>query len=196
MTKLLATRDSIEALAYARRMIERVHRADENGGSFFDPPRSREFVRNFLRLMLSTVDGRLTLLDLARVGEEDAQTILRTTILELESRREPLPAEFEGYKMELIGGRVPPLMPGDGPDKRDRLPRDIAITVTVAAVCDRFGLKPTGRSVRKRSGSSIVAEALGVIDRRMEPKAIEAIARRYWRSMPTVPGWTSAPENQ
>lgn len=118
MTKLHATVQATEALAYARQMALCVHRDDGETGSFFEAAQSREFVRRAMRLMLLTVDGRLSLLALARVGEEDAQVILRTEILELKSRRLPLPAEFDGYEMELIRGMVPPPRPPAGPDRR------------------------------------------------------------------------------
>jgi hypothetical protein len=189
MTKLLATLKSTEALAYAQRLIKRGHRT-ESSGSFFESPQSREFVRDFISIMMTTPEGRLGLIELARAGEEDAQTILRTAILEFKSRGEPLPTELAGYDMELTAGMVPPPVGIDGPDKRDRMLRDISITVTVAAVCDRYGLKPFGRSVRKRSGCAVIGEALGVIGKAMSYKAVEAICRRYWRGMPTKCGWS------
>jgi hypothetical protein len=192
MTKLLATLKSTEALAYARRLIKRGHRTDESSGSFFESPQSREFVRDFISIMMMTPDGRLRLVELARIGEEDAQEILRVALLEFKSRGEPLPPEFAGYDMELTAGMVPPPVGIDGPDKRDRLLRDISIAMTVAAVCDRFGLKMFGRSVRTRSGCSVVGEALDVINRRMSTAAVELIVKRYRRAMPTKHGWTLA----
>jgi hypothetical protein len=196
MTKLLATLKSTEALDYARRMIARGHSTDASSGSFFDPVQSREFVRSFISIMMLTAEGRLGLIDLARVGEEDAQAILRTAILEFASRGERLPTELAAYNMEFIAGRVPPPVGVGGPDKRDRLLRDISIAVTVEAVCDRFGLKPYGRSARSRSSCSVVAEALGVINRRMSPEGVKTIHKRYRRAMPTKPGWTFALEDQ
>jgi hypothetical protein len=197
LSRLHATIQSTEALTYAREMVLRAHRYDGNSGSFFEAAESRAFVRRFLRLMLLTADGRLNLLALARVGEEDAQIILRNEILELKSRRLPLPAEFDGYEMELIAGMVPPPQPGVGPDLRNELLRNITIASTVAAVCDHYRLKPTGRSARGRSACSIVAEALGAIHKQMDSKTVEGIWRRYKRSMPYPPtGWTFAFENE
>ena len=174
MTRLLATRESIEAVAYARRMIERGHR--DGDGSFFSPERSREFLRNAVRMMLLTPDGRIDLVEYAEAGEEDAQAVVRNIIFEFESRGERVPTEFAGYKMKLLAGREPRRLTGDGPDGRDRLLRDIAIATTVAAVCDRYGLKPTGRPTHGRSGCAIVAEALGSSIRQViTPKGVEKI---------------------
>jgi hypothetical protein len=196
MTKLLATRKSTEALAYARRLIERGHRTDEFGSSVFDPARSREFVRSVISVMMLTAEGRLSLIELARIGEEDAQIILKTAILEFKSRGERLPTELEAYNMELVAGRVPLPVGVDGPDRRDRLLRDISISTTVAAVCDRFGLKMFGRSARTRSGCSVVGEALGVIGKRMSTATVETICKRYRQGMPTVPGWSFRLDDQ
>jgi hypothetical protein len=194
MTKLLATIESTEALAYARRWIERAHRDDE--GSFFEAPHSRAFVRSFFNMMMLTADGRTSLLVFAREGEAYSQEIVATAIAECRSRGVEPPAEFVGYEIELIQGKVPPPVSTPGPDKRDDILRDISIATTVAAVVDRYGLKPTGRSARKRSACAVVAEALGVINRQVSPKAVEDIWRRYKRGMPTVRGWTLSAENQ
>jgi hypothetical protein len=188
MTKLLATIQSTEALAYARRMIERGHRDDE--GSFFEAPRSRTFVRSFFNMMMLTADGRTSLLMFAREGETYSQEIVATAIAECRSRGAEPPAEFVGYEIELIQGKVPRPTSGPGPDKRDDVLRDISIAATVAAVVDRYGLKPTGRSARKRSACAVVAEALGVVNKRMSTDAIERIWKRHKRRMPSVPGWT------
>src|SRR5262249_21864640 len=192
MTKLVANIEQAEALAFARALILRGHRKDGESGSFFEVPESRRFVRNILRIMLLTPQGRLDLLALARAGAENAQIILQDTLLELKSRCEPLPGEFIGYDMELTAGKVPPPLSGPGPDKGDELLRNICITGTVAAVCDRYNLKPTGRSMRKRSGCSIVAEALAVINMAIGYKAVESIWKKYGRAMPRRRGWVAA----
>jgi hypothetical protein len=194
MTKLLATIQSTEALAYTRRLIERGHGDDK--GSFFEAPHSREFVKGLFRVMMLTADGRTSLLTFARAGEGYSQAIVAEAIAESRSRGVAPPAEFVGYEIELIQGKTPQPVSGPGPDKRNDILRDISIAVTVAAVCDRYGLRPTGRSARKRSGCATVASALGVIDKRMSTDAIERIWKRHKRGMPTVPGWTFSLENQ
>jgi hypothetical protein len=196
MTKLLATIESVAALAYARRLIERGHRVDENSSSFFEAPQSQTFVRSLFSMMMLTEEGRLQLLAYARAGEEYAQKIIREALFELKTRGAPLPGEFINYDMELTAGMIPKPLTFSGPDQRDTLLRDISIAATVAAVCDRFYLKPTGRSARKRSACAVVAEALGAVGKQMSPKAVEEVWRRYKRGMPTRPGWTFSLENQ
>jgi hypothetical protein len=63
----------------------------------------------------------------------------------------------------------------------------MVISLTVAALVKRFGLKATGNSARYRSACSIVAEALGEVRMQMTKKAVEAIWDRYQHVMP---GWT------
>jgi hypothetical protein len=191
MTKLLATRDSVAALAYARGLIERGHRDDE--GSFFEAPHSRAFVHNIVSAMLLTTKGRLQLIAYAYAGEAYAQEALRTAIVEAQGE---LPPELVGYGKAIVAGTIPKPVTAPGHDPRDSLLRDIAICATVAAVCDRFNLKPTGRSVRRRSGSSVVGEGLAVAGRAMSSKQVEAIAKRFWRYMPPQRGWTFRLENQ
>jgi hypothetical protein len=195
MTRLIATIEATEALAYARRMIERGHRADESGGSFFGAERSRTFARSLFEMMMMTHEGRLDLLALAREGEAMAQEIIGSTIAGLRSRGVDIPGEFIGYEMEVLTGRIPQVSTR-GPDKRDFFLRDISIAATVAAVCDRYGLKPTGRPARGRSGCAIVGEALIVTGRGYSAKAVEAIWQRHKRGMPTVRGWALTLEGQ
>jgi hypothetical protein len=195
MTKLGATIESVEALGFAQAMVSRAHSKDANGDSMFEAAESRVFVRGLLRNMLLTVDGRLDLLDLARAGEEDAQIILRTEILERRSRDLPMPAEFVGYEMELIRGTIVP-QSGPGRDKRNFLLRDVSIAATVAAVCDRYGLRPTGRSARRRSGCAIVSQALAIIGHAVGVEAVEVAWNRYKRAMPRGCGWTFALEDK
>jgi hypothetical protein len=131
------------------------------------------------------------LVEMAVAGEEDADAILREAILECQSWHRPMPDELIEYNRKLVAGMVPP--PGwSGPKKKNELMRNISICVVVAAVCDRFGIKPTGRSARRRSGCATVAEALEVIGQRRGAKAVEAIWRTYGRAMPTARGWVAA----
>jgi len=85
---------------------------------------------------------------------------------------------------------LPPI--ASGPKRSNAFMRDVSICLVVAAVRDRFKIKPTGRSVRTRSGCSIVAEALAVIHMAVGSKAIETIWKKYGHAMPTVPGWASS----
>jgi hypothetical protein len=186
MSKLLATTQSIEALAYARELILRVHRKDGGSDSLFEAPAGRAFLRDILHMFLLTSDGRLHLTELALAGETDAQDLLRKTIAEARSWRRPLPVELEYFELLLLQGE-PLAGPPRGPQPKDDLMRNFAICCTVAAVCDRYGIKAMHSSVRKRSGCAIVAEALGVIDKTMSYDAVRRIWKRYGRALP--PGW-------
>jgi hypothetical protein len=190
MTRLLATARSIEALEFARDLIVRLHRRHDDSGSLFEAAESQRFVRNFMRLGLEWATGRMWLVEMALAGEEDAKIILQETILELQSRRLEMPTELLTYNMQLVRGVRPAGLAG--PKKKNELMRNICICVVAAAVCDRFGLKPTGRSARRRSACAVVGDALQVIGMRMSAKAVEAIWRRYGRAMPSARGWAAA----
>jgi hypothetical protein len=130
---------------------------------------------------------------MARAGDDDAADVLKTLIVEAKSRRAELPTELEAYNMELLGDDSwRSRRSRDGPKKKNKLTRDMLIALAVAAVVDRFGLPPTGRSIHRRSAASIVAEALAEIGLRLGFKAVEHIWRKYHDAMPTVPGWTIA----
>ena len=63
--------------------------------------------------------------------------------------------------------------------------------MTVAAVIDRYGLDPTGRSPRRKSACAIVAEALDAAHMALDYETVKTIWRHYRRAMPTVAGWAS-----
>jgi len=193
MTKPPTTIAGIEALEYARAFILRLHKSGGEVDSPFGAAESRLLFRKILHMMTLTVDGRLLLVELARAGEDDADAVVRTLILEFQSRGQVLPVELSGFAMDLVrgAGRV---SPPAGPLPKDKFLRNLCIAFTVAAVCDRFGLKATGHSVRRRSGCAVVGQALGVINMTMSPKAVEEIWRLCGRAMPTTPGWVAALE--
>jgi hypothetical protein len=199
MSKLVATVEAAEALEYARSFILRAAAVPLAGaahvGSPFEAEESRAFLRNGLRISLETVDGRMWLADMALAGEPESQIILRDLILELHSRHEPTPKEFGGFEMKLLRGDIQPAH-WPGPKKKDEFTRNIAIALCVAAVCDRFKLKPTGRSARKRSGCAIVGQALAVIEQQMSYEAVKTIWRAYGHNMPITPGWLASLERQ
>jgi hypothetical protein len=190
MTKLAATIESVDALAYARELIRRLAAAGD-GGSLFEPMASRTFVRNFMHSgALFSTKTRMSIIHLARAGDDDADAVIRDLILEIRGRGESLPFDLDNYAMELVHGDMRPRW--SGPKKKNEFLRNIFIALMVAAICDRFGLTPTGRSARRRSGCAVVGQALEVIGRRMSAKAVEAIWRTYGRSMPTARGWVAA----
>src|SRR5262249_47578025 len=158
MTKLVATIESADALAFARKLIHRGAAAGD-GGSLFEPMASRTFVRNFMRSgALFSTNTRMAIIHLARAGDDSADAGIRDVILEIRGRGESLPFDLDNYAIELVHGGM--RHGWSGPKRKNELLRNISIALVVAAVCDRFGLQPTGRSVRRRSGCAIVAEAL------------------------------------
>jgi hypothetical protein len=129
---------------------------------------------------------RLRIIAMARAGDTDADQVLRTLIIEMQSRGETLPAELAAFTMEVLHGGLhqPP-----GPKRKDKILRDVTIAMAVAAVIDRFGLSPYRNAASARpSACAVVAEA----QHRIGEKAVEAIWRRLGRAMPTIPGWAAS----
>jgi hypothetical protein len=195
MTRLPAPSVKAEALQLAHAYIVEF-RDGKNPWSDVSPLTSEAggaMFRHMLRVTaLNHPVGMLNVIDMARGGEPDADAVLRTLILEYKSRQEAMPTELAGYDMELTardGGFLRP----PARQKKSNVLRDICIAIAVAAVIDRFGLRPTGRSPLKLSACSVVAEALEVAHLRLGYKAVEEIWRRYKRSVPTVPGWSFSP---
>jgi len=186
MTRLPTTIAGAEMLDYARDLLVRISEAGEVD-SPFEAIEGQAIFRKLLRLMLMTSDGRSLLVALAQAGETDARIVLRETIAEARSWHRELPVELEFYELQLLGGPLPAAPAGQQP--KDRLARDIAIAFAVAVVCDRFGLKPTQSSVRKRSGCKLIAEALDVVQKARSYDLVRSIWRRYGRAMPTQFGW-------
>jgi hypothetical protein len=193
MTNLPATLVESEALAFARKFVIGLHRTGGpwSGHSPFSDIESRAFVRQIFRQMLPFASLRLQLTALARAGDPDARDVLHTLMIEAKSRGEDLPIELEGYNMEVLAGGTRHRSP-DGPKRKNKFTRHMFIALTVAAVVDRFGLPPTGRSPHRRSACSIVAEALREIGMQLGSAAVEKIWNKYRGGMPTAPGWATA----
>jgi hypothetical protein len=190
--KLLANIERHDAaLAFARELIRRLHSGGE-ACSYFEPIQSRAFVRSFLRLGLSTAKTRMWLVELALAGEEEADIILRDAIIEMQSARVEMPTELIQYNMTLV--RAPRPVGWAGPKRKNEILRNICIAMVVAALVDRFGLKPTGHSVRQRSACAIVAQALAEIRMALGYEAVASIWKMYGRSMPTTHGWRCTSE--
>jgi hypothetical protein len=193
MTQLPATLVEAEALTFAREWIKNF--ASGTNPWSEDSPLTAEASRAMIQQLLRNAAlghpiNRMSVVAAAKAGDEDADAALRTLLLEHKSRREAMPPDIEEFDMWLTlhGGG---LRKRPARKKTSNVLRDICVAMTVAAVTDRFGLKPTGRSARYRSACSIVAEALH--DARMERgrKTVEKIWERYGRAMPIIPGWTS-----
>jgi hypothetical protein len=182
-----------DARAFAREMISRFHSGTNpwSADSPMTAAAGRALLRHLTRQgVLLHPTNRLQIIAMARAGDTDADDVLRTLMIEIQSRGEQMPVELANYNMEILHGGLhqPP-----GPKRKDKLLRDLCIAMTVAALCDRFGLNPTrnttsrGRASARPSACSIVAD---VINR--GEKAVEAIWSRLGNAMPTVPGWASS----
>ena len=197
MTTLPATIVEAEALAFARDFVVRLAGPGPWGhASPFGAEESRALTRNLLRLNCESALGRMQLIAMARAGEKDARALLHTLMIEMISQRGQLTRELDEYNMGLLRDGLRP--PPRGPKRKDRITRDVCIAMTVAAVVDRYGLRPTrntasrGRPSARRSACSIAAEALEVVHLRLGEKAVETIWNRLANAMPTVPGWAAA----
>ena len=109
-----------EALAYARAEVV-FYRNSANpwsANSPLSPEASRAFTRWVMTWSTQFPLSRLRLIDLARLGDPDAHTVLCTVIVEMTSRREELPTELAAYNMEVVArqGRLLPQWPA--PDAR------------------------------------------------------------------------------
>jgi hypothetical protein len=178
-----------DAVAYARAVILDMERGSPWGGQ--RAGETSAFVGEMLRLGLHSAEGRLRLTWAARAGDPDAQAVLRTAILEAKSWDQPLPVELRAYEMDIIA-RAPMPVSGSvpGAKRKYKLLRNVRIALAVAALVDRFGLPPTGRSPRRHSAAKLVALALGQINRGIGVKAVETIWQAAQGFMPTEPGWT------
>jgi hypothetical protein len=188
-SSLPATFEEASALSFARDDILSLHQKGGEVGSPFEEAESRAFMAKVYRAHLMTAEGRMLIIAAARVGDEFSRDVLRSLIREEKSggRYEQMPLEVRAYDMEL-GDDRPPGVPA--PDPRNEFIRNVCIASTVAAVVDRFGLKPTGSSARRRSACSIVAEALEVVHMQRSAKTVESIWKRYRGGVPTVRGWS------
>jgi hypothetical protein len=187
---LPATTIETEALDFARNWLGR-----HSGNPWSEHPNlsadaGRAFWRHMLWQGVRHPVSRLQVIAMARAGDVDADAVLRTLMIEMQSRGETLPTELAAFNMEILHGGLhqPP-----GPKRKEKILRDLSIALAVAAVCDRFDLSPTrntasrGKLSARRSACAIVADALN-----MGEKAVEAIWTRLAGAMPTVPGWGSA----
>jgi hypothetical protein len=185
-TALPATLVEAQATAFARDFLRRMRDCTD---SPFGPAAVSTYVRPILVRMLETAEGQYRMIDYARAGWPEAIAILNSVALELRNRNEILPEALDIWVSEQLRNPAKP-KPGPGPKKVAHVPRDIGISMTVSAVIDRFGLKPTGRSRHRRSACAVVADALSEIGEAIGYDAVVAVWRRYGRAMPTQPGWS------
>jgi hypothetical protein len=183
-----------EELIYARRWVAYFR---ETGTPWSDesaltPDASRAVLRHLLHNAAEMHPmHRLDIIARARAGDRDADNVLRAMILEADKQNQPLPSELFAYRMEIVNSNRNPQPPAR--KKKNNMLRNIVITLTVGALCDHFGLQPTGgHSARQRSACSFVAEALGEASIQMGDKAIEAVWAEWRGMLPVVPGWSAS----
>jgi len=124
-------------------------------------------------LAISRPGAMLYVIDRARAGWDIADEALRQLIIDYIERGQPMPISFAAYTETLVHS---PRRELRGKKKSDYVLRDLAISSLVWNLCDTFNLKPTGRSTRRRSACSIVAQALGEEAHiNMSAKRVEAI---------------------
>jgi hypothetical protein len=185
MTTLPATLAEAEATQFARGWVTRLSLIDD---SPWRPGAGEAFARQILRTLLSDPNGLQDVINLARSGWCCAIDAVDDYMVEHAANGEPLVGFVAAYAADRVKGYIKPVR-DSGQARTEDLARNHGIAMTVAALIDRFGLKPTGRSARRRSACAIVAEALQAIGMQLGYKAVEAIWNTYRRAMPTVPGW-------
>src|SRR5215831_11501419 len=81
---LPATFEEAERLTFARQLALRLHEPGEVG-SWFGAEQSHYFLRRVLRAFLLTADGRMELVEEAKLGDKVSQAVLDEALLELQS---------------------------------------------------------------------------------------------------------------
>jgi hypothetical protein len=119
----------------------------------------------------------------AENGSEPAHLALIEIIAEKKDRNEPLGAVFGAYDIRRDNPlRARPRPNPRGPTEADNFVRDVAISLLVVELKDRFNVPPTQNPATGRpSASSVAALALvesGVVEK-MTFKGVEKIWKRY-----------------
>jgi hypothetical protein len=186
-----AEREWLEAAALAFAQAElKQHDAGGNPWGTKGSPLSHAAGHLFMRQVLPpmamfSVAGRLEVIALARDGVEEAEAVLRNLLLELRSRRMEVPVELAAHEMEIVHGGIGHGRQGE--KKAKRLLRDIVIVMVVEGIRRVFGIDPTGRSPRWRSGCEICAEALGVVGINVGRKNVERVWAKYGANAAWLP---------
>lgn len=169
------------ALEFARSLVATLNdeKVDLGNGqlSLLRKEDNRRFVRAMLKDWASAApNNMIAVADWARGGWPVADEALKELAVEYWQRDEKPPTYLTAYMMEVTSAahrRAPAQM------KADYVLRDLAIVIIVHETCERFGLKPFGRSARKRCGCAIVGIALGEANMQMSYKNVAAIWNKY-----------------
>jgi hypothetical protein len=182
MTNLPQTMIEAEALAHARGAFAELHDADLLGLGIptIHPEAGPIFVRSTLKMIaLSHPLNMMSVIDHARAGWYEADTVLRELTIEIVDRGDSLPTALGAYTMEVIRGHPPQPR---GPKKATNALQDILVAGVVCELIERFGLKPTRNALSRRvSACDIVAAAVNEagIGRSVGYKAVERLWLRY-----------------
>jgi hypothetical protein len=162
-----------EGLAFSRDLIKR----QRVPGGIFHPDAEIIFGRRLMKeYALQSAQGADEVVYLAENGSVEADAALQEIITELVDRNESLGVVFGAYEIRSRRHLPRP----SGPPKAGNFVRDIAITLLVSALVDRFNLRPNLRTAaRGPTASSVAAAALteaGIAS--LGPKGVEKIWRR------------------
>ena len=158
---MLTTTTEAEALAYARAWVARMKEGDFiDGLAPLDPKTGPAFFRKILKLSDATT--MLTVVDLAYAGIEHARLALNELVNEYLNRGEALPSFLADYTARTMSNRTPPPRLR-GKSKLVNYLADIATTVLISELIQRFDLHPTRGQLAKRRHSACSIVALGAI---------------------------------
>ena len=197
---LPATYQEAEAEAFAREKFAcfKQEGSPWGGHSPLAPEATRVWFRQMLQIGLHGAANRMRIVAGAKAGDADYVALLKGVLLEAKSARrmDQLPTEIIDYDMWITAHGEQRMRRSE---KRDYVIRDICVSLVVAALDDKFGIRPTGHSARRRSGCEIVGEALfeggaataGKRHRKKSYETVKKIWGKYKNAMPTVPGWAA-----
>jgi hypothetical protein len=170
LTKLAATLEEAEALAYARESVRMVRDEKilflEQRLSWFEQADSRRLWKQWLRITAQDPRGLMDLCDDGLDGDVIAREALGELILEYRTARKDLPPQLGNYEMHVVRASIDPERRGRGRPKGDRPRislRDLATVWVVGDLCATFGFLATRNTLSKKdhpSGCRIVALAL------------------------------------
>lgn len=160
--RLPTTTTSTEAEQYARDWI-----AQRLQGDFLElalPPLHPDAGHAFFRRMLKhyaagNEKSMMTVLNIAYAGIDDAREALIELILEYGNAHLPAPALLQEFNRRMLTNDMPPILRGKS--RAGNVLQDLAITVLIGELVERFDLTPTrNRWAHSESAIDIVAAEL------------------------------------
>jgi hypothetical protein len=209
MTNLPQMTVEAEALACAKTRVTEIHESNASLGfgdySWFTQEAGHAVLRNALKQHAMVHPFNMAeVKSYARAGWGDAKLALGELIAEFAGRGELPPPQLLDYTIEMMH---PHLSHPPGRQKADNIMRNIAITIIIWEIADRFDLRPTRNRqarapARRRSACSIVAQALaeelpgGLV--KPGERAVESIWEQFGRLVvggASLKGILSVPNN-